>query len=220
MKPSLRTESLTLTRQGRGQGRGGGFHLEVPPLEVANGEILTVMGHSGSGKSTLLMTLVGLVDDELTVKGRMWLADKEITHLASHERNIGIVFQQDFLFPHMTVGENLRFALNGRRVRKAKGAEARQSIADALVACELPGVEDRYPDALSGGQRARIAVMRCLLSAPRAVVMDEPFSGLDVPLRERFRQFVFGQLISAQIPAILVTHDEADRIENGRVICL
>ncbi len=221
----LHTTALRLARR-------SGFVLDIPPLSVQPGDNLTVMGGSGSGKSTLLLALVGLVDDELTIDGETWLNGNNITHRPPHQRRIGIVFQEDNLFPHMTIAENLLFALNGREARThprhaaghgnpmPRKLTAKQRTQEALRACELDGLGNRYPQALSGGQRARVAVMRCLLSEPSCVVMDEPFSGLDKALRQRFRAFVFDELLAVDVPFVLVTHDEDDIPQHGQLLRL
>ena len=183
---------------------------------VAPGEILTVMGPSGSGKSTLLSVLIGQPDPGFTVTGRVALDGQDLNGLGPQARRIGLLFQDDLLFPHLSVGQNLAFALpawvKGRATREAR-------IAAALEAAELDGFANRDPATLSGGQRARVALMRCLLSAPRALLLDEPFSRLDADLRRQMRDFVFGRIRAEAIPAILVTHDLEDALAaRGKVI--
>ena len=183
---------------------------------VAPGEVLSVMGPSGSGKSTLLSMLIGQPDAGFTVSGRVILDGRDLTGLGPKERRIGLLFQDDLLFPHLSVGDNLAFAL-GPQVRGRAARRAR--IEAALEDAGLPGLKDRDPATLSGGQRARVALMRCLLSAPRALLLDEPFSRLDADLRHQMRTFVFAKLRAERIPAILVTHDAEDaRAAGGKVI--
>jgi putative thiamine transport system ATP-binding protein len=128
---------------------------------------------------------------------------------------VGILFQDDLLFPHLTALENLLFALPaGPRAERVAQAQA------ALARAELAGLGDRRPHQLSGGQRSRVAVLRALLARPEALLLDEPFSRLDVALRARFRAFVFAQAREAGIPTVLVTHDAADVPEGARVLTL
>ncbi|OAN69706.1 ABC transporter ATP-binding protein [Rhodobacteraceae bacterium EhC02] len=179
---------------------------------IAPGEILTVMGPSGSGKSTLLSVLIGQPDQGFDVSGRVLLDGQDLQGMGPQARRIGLLFQDDLLFPHLSVGENLGFALPAS-VRGRAAREAR--IAAALEAADLAGFAARDPATLSGGQRARVALMRCLLSAPRALLLDEPFSRLDADLRRQMRDFVFGRVRAEGIPAILVTHDLEDALAAG-----
>lgn len=179
---------------------------------VAPGEVLSVMGPSGSGKSTLLSVLIGQPDPGFTVTGKVLLGGRDLSGLGPKARHIGLLFQDDLLFPHLSVGENLAFALPP----SVKGRSARQARIDtALDAADLSGFADRDPATLSGGQRSRVALMRCLLSAPRALLLDEPFSRLDADLRRQMRDFVFSQVRREGIPAILVTHDQEDALAAG-----
>ena len=129
-------------------------------------------------------------------------------------RRIGLLFQDDLLFPHMSVGENLAFALRARTTKKNKEA-IRKSVTLALQQADLAGFAERDPSSLSGGQKARVSVMRCLLAQPRVLLLDEPFSRLDIPLRKNFRKFVFRKVIELRVPTILVTHDPADAQASG-----
>uniref|UniRef100_UPI002629FE0B ATP-binding cassette domain-containing protein n=1 Tax=Desulfoluna sp. TaxID=2045199 RepID=UPI002629FE0B len=147
--------------------------------------------------------------------GTLTLGDRPLNGLPVEKRGIAILFQDDLLFPHMTVLENLLFALPQGH-RKARHKEAENVLADL----GLDALKHRYPAALSGGQKARISVMRALLSRPDAVLLDEPFSKLDKPLRKHFRTFVFEKIIGMGIPALLVTHDEDDIPQGGRLIRL
>ena len=183
---------------------------------VAPGVILSIMGPSGSGKSTLLSLLVGALPAGFTASGRVRLDGRDLTGLGPCERRVGILFQDDLLFPHLSVGANLAFALpaahRGRRQRRAR-------VAEALAAADLAGFAERDPATLSGGQRARVALMRTLLSEPRAIVLDEPFSRLDAALRERMRRFTFERIRERDLPAVLVTHDGEDaRAAGGPVV--
>lgn len=182
---------------------------------VGPGEVLAVMGPSGSGKSSLLAWLCGTLPPALQAQGRACLNGREIHTLPLAQRRVGILFQDDLLFPHLTALENLLFALPaGPRAERVAQAQA------ALARAELAGLGDRRPHQLSGGQRSRVAVLRALLARPEALLLDEPFSRLDVALRARFRAFVFAQAREAGIPTVLVTHDAADVPEGARVLTL
>jgi putative thiamine transport system ATP-binding protein len=185
---------------------------------VAGGECLTLMGPSGSGKSTLLAFVAGTLDADFTAHGSVHVGGINVTTQPPESRRIGILFQDDLLFPHLSVGANLAFALPAS-VRPA--AERRRRIEQALADAGLAGFADRDPATLSGGQRARVAVMRTLLAEPQALLLDEPFSKLDALLKGDFRRFVFGHAHARNLPTILVTHDEADaQAAQGPVIRL
>ncbi len=181
-------------------------------LTIAPGEVVTVMGPSGCGKSSLLAFICGTLDPAFAAAGHIRLGGMEISGLPPERRRIGILFQDDLLFPHMSVAENLAFGLPpGQERRRARRAR----IDAALSEAGLADFGDRDPATLSGGQRARIAVLRTLLSEPRALLLDEPFGRLDVRLRTRFRQTVFGYARSRRLPTLLVTHDPDDAASAG-----
>ena len=142
----------------------------------------------------------------------------DITRLPSEDRHLGILFQDDLLFPHLSVGQNLEFALP-QSIRPRQNR--RDSVKNALADAGLDGFEDRDPATLSEGQRARVAVIRVLLSNPKALLLDEPFSKLDIAMRQRFREFVFEHLWERKLPTLMVTHDPADaEAAGGKVIQL
>jgi putative thiamine transport system ATP-binding protein len=179
---------------------------------VAPGEVLTIMGPSGSGKSTLLAYIGGFLDPAFQASGKVFADGIELTALPAEERHAGILFQDPLLFPHMSVAGNLIFAIPPEVTGKAR----RQALADATLAgVGLDGMGDRDPDTLSGGQKARVALARVLLSSPRALLLDEPFSKLDQGLRQQMRELVFAKARDARLPVILVTHDEADATAAG-----
>ena len=183
--------------------------------EVGPGEILSVMGPSGSGKSTLLAFVAGFLAPAFDASGRVLLGGRDITVLPAERRGIGLLFQDPLLFPHLSVAGNLRFGLP--RAIRDKSA----SIEAALADIGLAGFGDRDPATLSGGQQSRVALMRLLLSDPRAVLLDEPFSRLDSHLRQEMRQLVFDRLRDAGLPSLLVTHDREDAAAaGGRIITL
>lgn len=184
-----------------------GDRLLVDQLDasVGPGQVLAVMGPSGSGKSSLLAHLCGLLGPGLRGEGEIWLDGQPVQGLPAEQRGIGLMFQDDLLFPHFTVMQNLLFAVPAG-VASARQAQAEQALADAGLA----GFGQRRPHTLSGGQRARVALLRALLARPRALLLDEAFSRLDLPLRQAVRSFVFAQLRSRGVPCVLVTHDAAD----------
>ena len=186
-------------------------------LEVKAGQVTTVMGPSGCGKSSLLAYLCGALPSVFQTSGKIILYDRTLDNLPSHERKLGILFQDDLLFPHLSVGENLAFALPA----KIKHQERRDQIEQALEEIELSGMYERDPASLSGGQRARVALMRTLLAQPEALLLDEPFSKLDQELRGRFRTQVFAYAVKNQLPTLLVTHDPADaKAAGGDILSL
>jgi putative thiamine transport system ATP-binding protein len=182
-------------------------------LQITAGEIVTVMGPSGSGKTSLLAAISGDLPAPLVASGKVILNDRDLTVVRPEKRRIGRLFQDDLLFPHLTVGENLLFGI-------ARGAQADRvaMMKTALQRAELEGFEYRAPHSLSGGQRSRVALMRALLAKPDAMLLDEPFSKLDRALRAAIRDYTFRHLQARQIPTLLVTHDEEDVPQGGRVL--
>jgi putative thiamine transport system ATP-binding protein len=189
----------------------------VPPLRltVGPGEVVAVMGPSGCGKSSLLSWLAGLDIAPLAGSGRVLVDGADLTDAPTEQRRIGLLFQDDLLYPHWTLRQNLLFALPpGPR------AEREAAVERALAAAELPGLGARRPHALSGGQRARVSLMRALLARPRALLLDEPFSKLDAALRARMREHTWQAVRDAGVPALLVTHDAADVPPGAPVLAL
>ncbi|MDX1710714.1 MAG: ATP-binding cassette domain-containing protein [Rhodovibrionaceae bacterium] len=184
-------------------------------LDLAPGETATVMGPSGCGKSSLLAYICGSLDPAFSAQGAVYVEGREITRLSPEDRRVGILFQDDLLFPHMSVAENLAFAIPPGLSR----SERRALIAAALADAGLEGLGERDTATLSGGQRARAALMRTLLARPAVLLLDEPFSKLDVDLRTRFREFVFDHARQEGLPVLMVTHDPTDaRHADGRII--
>lgn len=193
-----------------------GRELVAPlSLTVAPGECITVMGPSGSGKSTLLAYLAGTLADAFTATGAVRLGTRDVTHVPPRDRRMGILFQDDLLFPHLSVGGNLAFAVPAA-IRDR--AERRARVAAALAEADLAGYEERDPATLSGGQRARVALMRTLLAQPEALLLDEPFGKLDAQLRDGMRRFVLDHARERGLPVLLVTHDPSDAQAAGGVI--
>lgn len=180
--------------------------FEPITLRVNPGEIATVMGPSGCGKSTLLAAIGGSLASIFRFSGKVKLNGDSILHLPMEKRSIGVLFQDDLLFPHLDVLGNLAFAIPEGVSR----AERLALVANALKCAELSGFEKRDVSTLSGGQKARISLLRTLLARPHAVLLDEPFSKLDERLRTSFREFVKEQVSKMNIPALLVTHVKQD----------
>lgn len=216
MQSSLQIKDLQLYRQGT-------LLLSLDE-QIAGGEILTIMGPSGSGKSSLLNWLTGILPNGFTATGEVWLNDKNVSHLPTHLRHIGVLYQDALLFSHLSVAGNIAFAMpqdNKNSAEKLNKKQRREKIEQALEQVGLAGMENRHPDNLSGGQQARVALLRTLLSAPKAILLDEPFSKLDTQLRVDTRQLVFEQIRTHKLPAIMVTHDYSDaEAANGKVIHL
>jgi putative thiamine transport system ATP-binding protein len=192
------------------------LQFSVPP-----GRILTLMGPSGCGKSSVLGAIAGTLSavaegaQALSFRGSVQLDALDLNTLPTARRGIGLLFQDDLLFAHMSVADNLLFAVppGERPLRLAQ-------VAQALEEADLAGFSERDPATLSGGQRARVALMRALLARPRALLLDEPFGRLDATLSEQFRQFVFEHVRARSIPVVLVTHDAADIADPALVIDL
>jgi putative thiamine transport system ATP-binding protein len=184
-------------------------------LTVTREAVVTVMGASGVGKSTLLDAIAGHLARGFRLQGQVSLDGRDVTHLPAEARQIGLLFQDAVMFPHLSVGDNLGFGLPQR----LHGREARRAaVAQALDQAGLGGMQDRDPATLSGGQRARAALMRALLAEPRALLLDEPFSRLDAALRAEIRQFVFDHARAQGVPVLMVTHDRADADAAGGLV--
>jgi sulfate transport system ATP-binding protein len=190
-------------------------------LSVADGEFFVLLGPSGSGKSTLLRAIAGLTGID---HGRIALHGRDVTHLPARRREVGFVFQNYTLFGHMTVADNIEFAL---RVRSVRAAERRERRRELLRMVALEGMDDRLPSQLSGGQQQRVAVARALAHRPNVLLLDEPFGALDARIREELRGTIREVQRELGISAILVTHDQeeafalADRIgvmNQGRLL--
>lgn len=187
-------------------------------IDVGPGEVVTVMGASGTGKSSLLAFIGGYLQAPFIARGDVLIGAHRIDDCAPYERDVGILFQDDLLFPHLSVAGNLMF---GVPARVAARAARRAAVEQALAEADLEGFGARDPATLSGGQRARVALMRTLLSRPRVLLLDEPFGKLDAALREDFRRFVFEHTRVIGLPTLLVTHDADDaRAASGKVLTL
>jgi putative spermidine/putrescine transport system ATP-binding protein len=188
--------------------------LAPTELEVTEGEFLTLLGPSGSGKTTLLALIAGL---SVPDGGRLHINGRDATYAAAHERDIGMVFQNYALFPHMTVAENIAFPLKMRRV---DNASALKRAAEALELVRLPHVGARFPKELSGGQQQRIALARCLVYKPSIVLMDEPLGALDKKLRDQMQLEIKRIHRDTGATIVYVTHDQEEAMTMSDRICL
>ena len=189
-------------------------------LTVADGELFTLLGPSGCGKTTLLRLIAGFYQPDA---GEIRFGDRVVTGLPPYRRNIGMVFQNYALWPHMTVAGNVTYGL---RLRKVPAAEARERLEGALRKVKLTGLESRYPGQLSGGQQQRVALARALVLEPDILLLDEPLSNLDAKIRVEVRAEIRTLQQELRISTVYVTHDQeealslSDRVavmQDGRV---
>jgi ABC-type uncharacterized transport system, ATPase component len=144
----------------------------------------------------------------LLFEGKIVLNGKTLNHIPTEKRKVGLLLQDGTLFPHLTVEQNIYFGMN----KKLKAKEKLNLINDNLKKANMEGFQDRYPHTLSGGQKARIACLRAILSEPEILLLDEPFSSLDPEFRNTFRNFMINKVKESNIPCLLVTHDESDKL--------
>ncbi|WP_245957882.1 ATP-binding cassette domain-containing protein [Marinomonas piezotolerans] len=182
---------------------------------IENGTILAVMGPSGIGKSTLLAYLADSLPAGMNGKGEIWLNDKPLNPLPAEKRQLGLLQQAPLLFPHMSVEENIRFALPSNSPKHQR----RELTMQSLASVGLSEHANKLPQHLSGGQQARLALARTLSSQPNALLLDEPFSKLDQSLRTDMRKLVLLAVKEHNIPAILVTHDPEDATAISHDTC-
>ncbi|WP_342640439.1 ABC transporter ATP-binding protein [Rhodoligotrophos ferricapiens] len=188
--------------------------LAGPAVDLRAGEFLTLLGPSGSGKTTLLLTIAGLVkpdDGEIRIDG------EPATYLPPHMRDIGMVFQNYALFPHLTVFENIAFPL---QMRRRSSSEIKTAVNRVLEVIRLPELGDRYPRELSGGQQQRVALARALVYEPSIVLMDEPLGALDKKLREQLQLEIKRLHRELRLSVLYVTHDQEEALVMSDRICL
>ena len=196
---TLLLQQVTILRTGR--------PLFAPiDLEIAPKHIVGLMGASGQGKSSVIAYIAGLLPDGLEGTGTVTLQGQNLLVMPTEKRRVGLLFQDDLLFPHLSVIENLLFAIPQNVSRRERHILAQTALDEAGLA----NYATSDPMQLSGGQRARIAMQRVLLSRPKLLLLDEPFSKLDQALRRQFRNYVFEQVVRAEIPCLLVSHDHTD----------
>ena len=184
-------------------------------LEIPEGELVALLGPSGCGKTTLLRIIAGLEQPDA---GAVHHGGEEISAKSARERNVGVVFQHYALFRHMTVAENVAFSL---RVRKRPAAEVRARVDELLALVQLEGFKGRYPHQLSGGQRQRVALARALATAPRLLLLDEPFGALDARVRADLRRWLRRLHDELHVTSVFVTHDQEEAFEvSDRVVLM
>jgi sulfate/thiosulfate transport system ATP-binding protein len=181
--------------------------LDDVSLEIPDGSLTAVLGPSGSGKSTLLRIVAGL---ERPDAGEVLLSGEDATRLAPQRRDVGFVFQHYAAFKHMTVRDNVAFALT---IRKRPKQEIRERVDELLELVQLSGFADRYPSKLSGGQRQRMALARALAAKPRVLLLDEPFGALDARVRAELRDWLRRLHEEVHVTTVFVTHDQEEAME-------
>ena len=186
------------------QNYGARVLLQDIDLQVAAGEIVALLGPSGSGKSTLLNIVAGL---QPPLHGSVWFDSQDITRLAPERRGFALMFQDFALFPHLSVLDNVAFGLVEQRLSKS---DARARAAQMLERCGLRAQAGHNVWTLSGGEQQRVALARALITSPRALLLDEPFSALDAELRQGLREEFCQHIAAAGMATLLVTHDEAE----------
>lgn len=180
------------------------FSLDIPELEILDQGVTVLSGPSGSGKSTLFNALIGLE----TTSSMSWdFNGRDLAKLKPPERNIGVVFQSLDLFPHLTARENIEFAAKSRKIDIKVYREKIQSYAKVL---SLESILDKKASLLSGGEKQRVAFLRAVIGAPAILLLDEPFSSLDIDLRNESRQLLKAIIQQENIPVLLITHDPED----------
>jgi multiple sugar transport system ATP-binding protein len=183
-------------------------------LEIGDGEFLVLVGPSGCGKSTSLRMLAGLEDVD---RGRILINDKDVTHLPPKSRDIAMVFQNYALYPHMTVYENMAFAL---KLRKTPKSEIDRAVKEAAALLQLEEYLTRKPKALSGGQRQRVAMGRAIVRQPQVFLMDEPLSNLDAKLRVQTRSQIATLQAKLGVTTVYVTHDQVEAMTMGHRVAV
>jgi putative spermidine/putrescine transport system ATP-binding protein len=195
--------------------RFGSFEaLKRVSLNVTEGEFVTLLGPSGSGKTTTLKIIAGFLDAD---EGRVTLGGRDLTNVPAHNRDIGMVFQNYALFPHMTVAENVAFPLEMRKVPRA---DIRSKVDSALAMVRLPGLGNRRPRELSGGQQQRVALARALAFHPKLLLMDEPLGALDRKLREAMQFEIVRISRELGITVVYVTHDQEEALAMSHRIAV
>ena len=175
-------------------------------LDIKEGEIVSLLGPSGCGKSTTLKIIAGILELD---DGDILFDEKSVKNIPTGKENVSIVFQEYLLFPHMNVFENIEFGLKMKKISKKNRKEKVEELIDLV---KLRGYENKYPSELSGGQQQRVAIARTLAINPKVLLLDEPFSNLDINLRNEMREFVLSLQKKLKITTILVTHDKEEAL--------
>ncbi|MEG3767283.1 ATP-binding cassette domain-containing protein [Alteromonas sp. 14N.309.X.WAT.G.H12] len=186
---------------------------------IAAGMVTSVMGPSGVGKSTLLDAISGQLSRPFSMTGQVMVNGHAVQDMPAYQRQIGMLYQDPLLFEHLTVSDNIRFAIPKMQQKRLGREQVESFIAEQLNTVGLADIRHRAVQTLSGGQQARVALLRTLAANPQAVLLDEPFSKLDSTLRQQTREWVFAQLQERSLPALMVTHDIEDaNSANGEII--
>ncbi|WP_229809213.1 ABC transporter ATP-binding protein [Salinicola rhizosphaerae] len=210
-------ESLAPTKlkiEGLSKAYGDFQALHPLDLDIREGELLTLLGPSGSGKTTLLQLIAGLVKPST---GKLLMDDIDQTALPANQRDVGVVFQNYALFPHLTVSENVAFPL---RMRGEPRAQTLERVKEVLEMVGMGHLGDRFPDALSGGQQQRVALARCMIYRPSLILMDESLSALDRKLRETMQMEIRRLHRETGATIVFVTHDQEEALALSDRICL
>jgi putative spermidine/putrescine transport system ATP-binding protein len=202
----LKTRSTAVRLNELSKRYGAQLAVDALSLAIEPGSMLALLGPSGCGKTTCLRMIAGLVQPSA---GEIFIDGKPVTRVPVHRRNIGMLFQNYALFPHMSVAENVAFGLQARRIPKAETATR---VANALQLVQLGGFEDRLPAQLSGGQQQRVALARCLVVEPSLLLLDEPLGALDKSLRESMQVELRSLQRRLRITTIMVTHDQEEAL--------
>jgi putative spermidine/putrescine transport system ATP-binding protein len=210
----MNNHEIALKFSGVSKAFGQVIALDDFDLTLQQGELVTLLGPSGCGKTTALRIAAGF---ERPNSGSVFVKDKDVTSLPAHTRNMGMVFQNYSLFPHMTVAENVGFGL---RVRGVDAAERDMLVVEAVSRVRLAGLAGRYPHQLSGGQQQRVALARALVFQPEVLLLDEPLSALDAKVREELRDEIRTLQRDAGIGAIFVTHDQDEALNISDRVCV
>ena len=205
---------IKLRAQGLSKTYGETVALQPLDLEVRAGELLTLLGPSGSGKTTLLQIICGLVEP---TTGQIFIDGRNQTQAPAHQRDMGVVFQNYALFPHLTVEENVSFPL---QMRKLPAQALRKKVAAALEMVDLAALRERFPGQLSGGQQQRVALARCFVYEPALILMDEPLGALDRKLRETMQIEIRRLHHDTGATIVFVTHDQEEALALSDRICL
>jgi ABC-type Fe3+/spermidine/putrescine transport system ATPase subunit len=183
-------------------------------LEASKGEVLSILGPSGSGKTTTLRIIAGFAEPE---RGRVWIGEREVTNLSPAHRKIGFVFQDYTLFPHMNVFENVAYGLHVQRVPRE---EQEERVREYLQLVGLPGYQGRRVETLSGGERQRVAVARALVVEPEVLLLDEPFSSIDAPLRKDLGAQLLRLQQALGITILFVTHSRSEALSISHKVAV
>jgi putative thiamine transport system ATP-binding protein len=223
------------------------WHITLPDIHLAKGELLVITGPSGIGKSTLLHWLLGNIPQHVAISGKIMLSGTDITHLAIEQRRVGLLMQDVYLFPHLNVQDNICFALpkspqlfldkpqrflnKPQRFSKTQPSlsnplqcsskkQRRLAAMNMLEQVNLVHLANRYPQNLSGGERSRVGLIRALANQPKVMLLDEPFAALDPSTREQMGHWAFQKLAEQNIPSVMVSHDIEDIPSSSKRLCL